>query len=124
MNAASENKKPAWLFMEWASSKPVMLEASLKYNNQTPVRNSVWNNEEIIKRTSEWGQGTCRPLVTKNLEEYAALQWTPNPNTFALSELWQEQLQRIWTQEVSADDAIKEVQNRAMRLMPPKDWLQ
>jgi hypothetical protein len=38
--------------------------------------------------------------------------------------LWQEQLQRIWTQEVSADDAIKEVQNRAMRLMPPKDWLQ
>jgi len=124
MNAASENKKPAWLFMEWASSKPVMLEASLKYNNQTPVRNSVWNNEEIIKRTSEWGQGTCRPLVTKNLEEYAALQWTPNPNTFALSEMWQEQLQRIWTQEVSADDAIKEVANRALRLKPPMDWIQ
>jgi len=124
MNAASENKKPAWLFMEWASSKPVMLEASLKYNNQTPVRNSVWNNEEIIKRTSEWGQGTCRPLVTKNLEEYAALQWTPNPNTFALSEIWQEQLQRIWTQEVSADDAIKEVANRALRLKPPMDWIQ
>jgi len=109
--------------MEWASSKPIMLEASLKYNNQTPVRNSVWNNEEIIERTSQWGQGTCRPLVTKNLEEYAALRWTPNPNAFALSEIWQEQLQRIWTQEISADDAIKEVQNRAMRLKPPLDWI-
>ncbi len=116
MNAASQNKRAAWLFLEWASSKPVMLVASLKYNNQTPVRNSVWNDPEIVERTNAWGQGTCRPIVTKNLEEYAALRWTPNPNAFALSETWQEQLQRIWSQDASADEAIKEVQKQSNAL--------
>lgn len=123
MNAASQHKKAAWLFMEWASSKPVMLVASAKYNNQTPVRNSVWNDPQIVERTSAWGQGTCRPVVSKNLEEYAALRWTPNPNAFTLSEMWQEHLQKVWSQEMSADAAIKEVDNRAKRLAPPKEWL-
>ncbi|MCX7667785.1 MAG: extracellular solute-binding protein [Atribacterota bacterium] len=123
MNAASQHKKAAWLFMEWASSKPVMLVASAKYNNQTPVRNSVWNDPQIVERTSAWGQGTCRPVVSKNLEEYAALRWTPNPNAFTLSEMWQEHLQKVWSQEMTADAAIKEVHNRAKRLAPPKEWL-
>lgn len=123
MNAASKNKKAAWLFLEWAASTPVMLVASSQYNNQTPTRNSVWNDPVVVDITSKWGNGTCRPIVTKNLEEYAALRWTPNPNAFALSEMWQEHLQKVWSGEMTADEAIKEVHARAERLAPPKDWL-
>lgn len=123
MNAASKHKKAAWLFMEWASSKPVMLIASALYNNQTPTRNSVWNDPQIVEITSKWGNGTCRPVVTKNLEEYAALRWTPNPNAFALSEMWQEHIQKVWSEEMTADAAIKEVHRRAQRLAPPEEWL-
>jgi multiple sugar transport system substrate-binding protein len=123
MNAASKNKKAAWLFLEWAASTPVMLAASAQYNNQTPTRNSVWNDPTVVDITSKWGNGTCRPIVTKNLEEYAALRWTPNPNAFALSEMWQEHLQKVWSGEMTAEEAIKEVHARAERLAPPKDWL-
>lgn len=123
MNAASNHKGAAWLFLEWATSKPVMLIASSEYNNFTPTRYSAWNDPVIVERTSKWGNGTCREVVTQNLEKYAALRWTPNPNAFTLSEVWMEMLHNVWSGSMTADEALKQVNQRAQRLAPPKEWL-
>ena len=52
MNAASYKKDAAWLFIEWATSEPVMKIATTQYNNWNPPRESVWNDPDVVALTT------------------------------------------------------------------------
>ncbi|MCJ7624352.1 MAG: extracellular solute-binding protein, partial [Anaerolineaceae bacterium] len=54
INGASYHKDAAWLFIEWATSKPVMRIATLEYNNWNPSRESIWNDPEVVALTEQW----------------------------------------------------------------------
>ena len=118
MNAASKHKKAAWLFLEWATSKPVLKYASAVYNNFDPTRASVWNDPEVVKRTEGWGN--WRNVVDQNLAKYAKVLITYNPNIFTVGTLWVEELQNIWNGQ-SAKSALESLARmvNARRLGPP-----
>lgn len=72
MNANSDNKDLAWAFMEWATSKEVMLKTQAAGN--PGARDSVWAHEEgtkgfpaelisIIQESSKNGVGHNGPVV-------------------------------------------------------------
>ncbi len=119
MNAASKHKKAAWLFLEWATSKPVLRYASVVYNNYDPTRRSVWNDPKVVEKTSKWGD--WRKVVDQNLSKYARILFTYNPNIFTVGELWVEKLQSIWNGE-SAKNALTSLCRMLTirRLLPPK----
>ena len=118
MNAASKHKKAAWLFLEWATSKPVLKYASAVYNNFDPTRTSVWNDPEVVKRTEGWGN--WRNVVDQNLAKYAKVLPTYDPNIFTVGTLWVEELQNIWNGQ-SAKSALESLARmiNARRLGPP-----
>lgn len=92
MNASSHNKQAAWLFIQWATLPATMKEATVKFRNFNPTRKSVWNDPDVIKMTSAWGNGTYRPVVEGNLSHYAKIRWTPEPELATVGQDWCEAL--------------------------------
>ncbi len=65
INARSQHKGAAWLFVQWANSTPIML-AKL---NVTPITNrtSLWKDPRIIAAASKIANGEWLPVVRKSL---------------------------------------------------------
>lgn len=74
MNANSANKDAAWAFIQWATSKEIMLKT--QQGGNPGVRHSVWDDPasvagfpeqlaHVIKESSKVGIGHDRPLVIK-----------------------------------------------------------
>jgi len=66
INAASKNKKAAWLFIQWLSSKPTA--RLLKTDGGAPARRSVWESDYYAKlnapgliRSVKWVLDTATP---------------------------------------------------------------
>jgi multiple sugar transport system substrate-binding protein len=56
VTAKKENKKAAWLFIQWITSKQMMNE-QLRSGSGTPSRMSIYRNEDIVKNSTfpkEW----------------------------------------------------------------------
>ncbi|MGI6166367.1 MAG: ABC transporter substrate-binding protein, partial [Limnochordia bacterium] len=49
LNGASRHKKASWLFIQWATSKEKLLNASVNYNNFDPTRGSVWDDPKVVE---------------------------------------------------------------------------
>ncbi|GIP38044.1 ABC transporter substrate-binding protein [Paenibacillus sp. J31TS4] len=72
MNAKAANKDAAWAFMQWATSKDIVMKTQEKGN--TGARASIWNTEEgvkglpaelvnVIKESSKIGVDHDRPVL-------------------------------------------------------------
>lgn len=105
MNSNSNNKDAAWLFMQWATGKDVLL-ASAQAGNLDPVRRSVWESDEVIAMTSVWDDGNWRKAVEQNLEEYAVWQPTPHTELGATWDRWILALHQIWSGEGATQDIL------------------
>jgi multiple sugar transport system substrate-binding protein len=115
MDRASKNKEAAWLFIEWATSPAVLLDASVNGTNMVPIRKSVWESPALIERMGKWDD--FRGAVTQNLEKYASVLDIPNPKNMAARLRKMEALQEIWMGEdpqKSLDRAAKDI-NDMMR---------
>lgn len=54
INANSYHKEAAWLFIQWATSRTVMLRATADYGNWNPSRRSVWEDASIVALSAKW----------------------------------------------------------------------
>ncbi len=53
--SAAKNQEAAWLFIQWATSRDVMLKASLQTSYSAVPRLSIWNNPDFVKKYSLGG---------------------------------------------------------------------
>lgn len=106
LNNASRHKKAAWLFIQWATSKERLLNASLEYNNFDPTRESVWNNPKVVKMFE--GMGNYREVDTKALEN-AQVLYTSNPHIMTLLDMWSVALQEIWMGNKTTKEALDDL---------------
>ena len=96
MNAGSQKKDAAWLFMQWATGKEFLTEAvvNLDYNMVNPVRQSVIDNAEFQTRME------FHTDYMKTLGEIQAgdmrIQFTPSPIFFETTTEWAQALQDIY----------------------------
>lgn len=81
MNSASYHKDAAWQFIQWATSKPVMLQGTLQYENWNPPRKSVWENPDVAAKSEKWGN--YREIVEEN-RKYTKVPHAVNPQVFAV----------------------------------------
>ncbi len=59
MNAASNNKEAAFLFMQWSTSKEILKKISLNQLHLAVTRNSIWSDSDFIdKYDFNWGHGS------------------------------------------------------------------
>lgn len=85
MNSFSKRKDAAWLFIQWASSKPIMTR-TIAFGNINPPRESVANSPQMIKYVSGWGD--YNKIWSENLKKYAAWRWNPSTNFTQAGNRW------------------------------------
>ena len=105
MNSRSKHKGAAWYFIQWVTSKEILLKSAL-YGNLDPVRKSVWEHPDVVKMTEAWGGGTWRKVVTQMLEKYAAWRPTPQTELIAMWTRWIEALHEIYAGKATAKEAL------------------
>lgn len=92
MNASSQNKDAAWLFMQYFTSKEHQLWAATEGGGVDPARKSVWEAPEFIERMSEH-EGYEEQF--KAVIENSSIKFTPQPEFFNTTTEWAAALQDI-----------------------------
>lgn len=105
INQHSRHKLASWLFIQWATSREQLIAATLN-GNLNPPRRSVWNDQRIQDMVDRWGN--YRQVVQDNLQEYAQVCWTPQPEITAVGDRWARALQ-----EMSSGVEAQKALNRA-----------
>lgn len=96
MNSKAADKNAAWYFIQWATAKQQMQQATLNGGNYNPTRQSVFNDPSVQKQMASWANGTYLPNVLDNLNKYATLGWPPEPEQTFVGTRWDQALQEIW----------------------------
>ncbi len=96
MSSKAKDKNASWYFIQWATMKDQMLNATAVGRNYNPTRASVFNDPAIQKTMGGWANGTYLPVVLENLDKYATLGWPPEPEQTFVSTRWDQALQEIW----------------------------
>ena len=97
MSSRAPNKNAAWYFIQWATSKPQMLKATLDGGNYNPTRRSVFENDAVQAKMKLWANATYLPTVLDNLGKYAAPGFPPEPEETFVTTRWDQALQEIWS---------------------------
>ncbi|WP_341643241.1 ABC transporter permease subunit [Thauera sp. SDU_THAU2] len=94
MNAASEKKGAAWLFMQWATSKQVALAGAVGGKLVNPPRTSTWNDKA-------WLDYAAQPEFNNFVESFkatqdrAALAFTPRIGFGEAMNAWAVAIQKM-----------------------------
>lgn len=109
MASKAQDKNAAWYFIQWATSRDQMLNATVQGANYNPTRKSVFDDPNAQKTMKSWGNGTYLPTVLDNLDKYATLGWPPEPEQTFVGTRWDQALQEIWSGSKAQDalDAAK-----------------
>jgi multiple sugar transport system substrate-binding protein len=96
MSSRAQDKNASWYFIQWATMKEQMTNATVNGRNYNPTRASVFDDADVQKTMGNWANGEYLPTVLDNLDKYARIAWPPQPeNTFVATRLDQA-LQEIW----------------------------
>jgi multiple sugar transport system substrate-binding protein len=116
MNPKGYHKDAAWLFMQWATSKPVLLKATTDFQNWNPSRQSVWEHPDVVKMSEAWGNGAFREVVTKN-RDYAQIPFAVSPYLFTTQEAWWRNVQDIILGNVTAEEGLKNADEEMYQIL-------
>jgi len=108
INAFSDNKEGAWLFIQWASSKAVMAR-TVPYGNINPTRRSVAEGPEMTKYVATWGN--YNKVWTENLEKYAKWRWNPSTSFSEAGNRWALAAQESFTLGTDPAETLKAAAN-------------
>ncbi|MGC0250573.1 ABC transporter substrate-binding protein [Pseudactinotalea sp. Z1748] len=109
MNAHSEDKGAAWLFMQWATSKEVMTEA-IDHGNMNPTRVSVAEGPEMSAATEDWGD--YNEVWQEILHEYAEWAYSPSATWTEAGDIWATAIQSAVLGQESVEDALNDAAER------------
>ena len=104
INAASpkERQEAAWIFIKWATSKKLQLEAAVAHNFSNVVRSSVMNDPKYLE---VWGKyADWMEAHGKSLAEIASIDYRPR------IPVWREVGNRIG---IAVSDVIAKAQGGA-----------
>jgi len=120
INSKSGQKEPSWLFVQWATSKPLLLRATTDFLNFPPARKSVWFNPQVVQTTEEWDHGSYRKVFKETMEnKYTKILWTVSPEMITINELWTEAVQKVILQQMTAKEALHKLGQKAAEIMEP-----
>lgn len=114
VNGASYHKDAAWLFIEWATSSPVMRLATTQYNNWNPPRESIWNDPEVVAITEQWAN--YRETVEANRKN-AKVPHAVNPLITAVGDAWWGNVQDAILGNVTVEEALDQAADEMYNIM-------
>jgi len=110
MNAKSQNKSAAWLFLQWATGAEHLLKAATEGNMVNPVRASVVENAAFQEKMAA-NPGYLDTFAA--VIEDTKILFTPQPAFFDATTLWAGALQEIYggaDAKETLDSLVEEIQ--------------
>jgi len=118
INSKSRHKNAAWLFIQWATSKPLLLRATAEFLTFPPTRRSVWLDPSVVEITGKWDNGNYRKVFTEMTEKkYTGILWTVSPEMIGLNEIWTEAVHKVILEQATAKKALDTLVERANEFM-------
>jgi multiple sugar transport system substrate-binding protein len=114
INSASYHKEAAWLFIQWATSKPVLLRATTDYDNWNPPRQSVWEHPTVVDMSKGWGN--YRAVVEEN-RNYTKVPHAVNPLVVSALDAWWGNIQDAILDQRSVKDALDRANREMFNVM-------
>jgi len=99
INTKAPNPKAAWLFVELATSRDILMESCYKYRAYMPSRISIWYDPKVIAQSREWGVGEwkLRKVADDNMfTGRSRVVLTPTPAYAMQGDLWMTAIQEIY----------------------------
>lgn len=115
INKFSENKEPAWLFMQWATSKDMQLELAL--NGIGSPRSSSWESEEFQQSLDsdvekEWSEALQFTLDNGNPDV-----GPPAEDQAKVRQIVGEMVGKVILEEMTAEEAAKEADTKMAEVL-------
>ncbi len=96
VNSASSHKDVAWIFLQWVTSKDVMIKTHLA-GNMNPVRKSAWDAPEVAKLMESWGEHPGQYIEAAKIEaEVATIRFPPHPELTRMLDRWAQAIQKSY----------------------------
>ncbi|GAA4102509.1 sugar ABC transporter substrate-binding protein [Actinomadura miaoliensis] len=94
MNAKSDNKAAAWLFLQWATGKEHLRKAAVEHNQVDPVRKSI-SEDAAYKDKMKKIPGFLDTF--EQVVNQTKIQFTPQTQFFDATTSWAASLQEIYS---------------------------
>jgi multiple sugar transport system substrate-binding protein len=109
MNSSSNNKKAAWLFMQYFTGPEFELWAALNAKTVDPARQSIWDNAQFKEKLSkvEGYEDTFKKTIPNT-----GIKFTPQPYFIQSTTEWAATLQQIVLSGANPETAMKELAKR------------
>jgi multiple sugar transport system substrate-binding protein len=123
INAAlpEKRKKATWLFIQWATSKPVQIATSYKfpgaYKRTGANRLSLWQDPEYRKVMERFGDNLVE-ATTDSLEQDVDVDWRPRvPQWPAVGDIMATAVQAALVGQAKPRDALADAQRKIDQVM-------
>lgn len=110
INAASQNKEAAWLFLQWATSKPTA--ELIAAGGGTPPRASAWDNAEFRASFGEQAAEVVQEILMNADSSRMKLAWF-HPKWPEVGDAFARAVNAALTGSATAEEALNEAQTRA-----------
>ena len=117
INKNSKNPDAAWLFLQWATSKPTT--AALAPVTGTAIRSSAWASPAIAKALGTEAAGAIRTTLMEANSQPMALAWT-NANWSTITTSVAQAISSIVSGGSSVRSAMNQCQNAAVAALKNK----
>lgn len=114
MTSASYHKDAAWLFIQWATSKPVLLRSTTDYENWNPPRQSIWEDPKVVEMTEGWAN--YREVVEQS-RSYTKVPHAVNPQVGAALDTWWGNVQDAILGKATVEEALQNSANEMYKVM-------
>jgi multiple sugar transport system substrate-binding protein len=114
MTTAGYHKDAAWLFIQWATSKPVLLTSTRDFENWNPPRQSTWEDPAVVAMTEGWAN--YRATVEEN-RNYSKVPHTAHPQSGAALDAWWGNVQDAILGTISVEDALNKGADEMYKVM-------
>lgn len=96
MSSGSNNKVPAWLFLQWLTSPETMVQTHLG-GNMNPVRASAWADPDVADLVNSWGAHEGQYVeVVSEMGQYAQILYPPHAELTRALDRWAEAIQQSY----------------------------
>lgn len=115
MNSSSKQKDAAWKFMQWTTSREVMIKTHLS-GNMNPVRTSAWEDPEVAAMVKGWGENEGQYLsVVQEMSKVAGLRLPAHPEITRFLDIWAEAVQKAYYGQDTVENALKDAADQIRR---------
>ena len=117
INSASSNKEAAWLFLQWVTSKEIMIATHLA-GNMNPVRQSAWDDPQVAEMVEAWGETPGQYLETvQTMSEVAGINFPPHPELTRALDTWAGAIQQSYFEGGNVEENLCAAEEDIARML-------